>query len=132
MWTARRARHRLRVESPVRRFVILRSAEFIERPPRHRGIWPVVRQAANHAVARPAIRTIYIGVVIPAIPRLEEFLQAIVTDRQIGRNSDRGLFIVTALPNRKIRKAHNLRRLDTNFRNRCSLRWPRLHLIDER
>src|SRR5580704_5336899 len=132
LWTTRRTRDRLRVKPPVRGIVILSGTKLVESPIRHRGVGPVVRQAANHAITRPAIRTIYIGIVMPSIQRIDKFPQAIVTHRQIRRDANRGLLFAVALANRKIHKARNSCRLDANFLNRRGLWWPRIHLIQER
>ena len=111
------ASHRLRVEAPVGGIVVLGRAMLIELPRPHRGICAVVRQSENHGVARTANRAIYIRIEIARVRGIEHFVQAIFTDRQVGRNSRRRSRAAPALSNCKFAATERLRRLDFNIRD---------------
>src|SRR4029077_12774783 len=90
----------LGMKAPIRRIAVLCGAMLIQEPRGHRGTGAIVRQASNHAVARAAVRAIDIGIMIAMIPRIEEFLKAILAHWQVGRDSNRRPAFAGAFPNR--------------------------------
>src|SRR4051794_4164376 len=97
----RRTGDRLSVKSPVDGIYELLGTIFVERPPLHRGIGTVVRQAKHDGVTRATVRTVYVGITVTWIVVIEKLFEAVFTYRQIGRNPGRRLLAVLALPDRK-------------------------------
>ncbi len=84
MGAAPRASDRLRMKAPVRGISILRRAIVIETPRAHGRVCPVVGQILDHAVARPTIRAINVGIAKAPIPRVEQLAQAVFAHGKVG------------------------------------------------
>src|SRR5579872_2800046 len=108
--TAPRTSHRLRMKAPVGRIAVFSFAEFIQRPRLHRRIWPVVWQRQHYAVTRSTVRAVDVGIKIPAIAGIEEFLQTVFANGQVGRNANGRVLSVFALPNCKFVKSRRFDR----------------------
>ena len=84
-----RAAHRLGMEPPVRRVLVLLLAGPAQREPGHRRAGPVVRQLPDDRVARPAVRAVRERVAVPPIRRIGHLLQARVARRGVRRHQHR-------------------------------------------
>ena len=79
------ARIRLRMESSVRRIVILRLASRAHREPRHRSLRPVIRNPPRNREPRPAIGAIQKRIPEPPVLRIQQLPQTILASRRIRR-----------------------------------------------
>ena len=78
---------RLRVKAPIQGIVILGLALGAHGKSGHRGLWPVVGNAARDSEARTAVRAIQKRIPIAPIRRVEQFAQAIGTGGGVCGNA---------------------------------------------
>ena len=114
MRAARGTGNGLGVKAAIQWIRVVGSAMRIEVPHSHCGVGAIVRQPANDAVTRAAIRAIDVGIVATAIVGIEEFLQALLTHRKIGRNSRGRLAFGCAFPNCEIGETYGLGGFNTH------------------
>ncbi len=84
--TAAGAGDRLGVEAPVLRIVVLGCARRAQRESAHGRIGAVVWQTNGDGEPRPAVGAVDKRIAVSAIGRVEQFSQAVVTDRHVGRH----------------------------------------------
>ena len=78
---------RLRVEAPVARIVVLRLTAAAHDEAGHRGLRPVVGDAADDREAGPAVRAVDERVAVAAVGRVEQLGEAGVAGRGVGRHA---------------------------------------------
>ncbi len=88
--TAVRARHRLGVESPVRRVPVFALAGRAKPELAHAGPGPVVGQVIDDRGPRAAVGAVRERIPIPPILRVEELIQTVVAGGDVGREQPIG------------------------------------------
>ena len=58
----------------------------------------IIGNIIDDGIAGTTVGAVYEWVTVPAILRIEQFLEAVMTDRQVRRNKDRSLFSGVTLP----------------------------------
>ena len=71
----------------IHRVVVFRGADGAERPRRHCGQRPIVREAADDRKSRSAVRAVDVRVSVAAVGGVEQLLDARIANGQIGRDS---------------------------------------------
>ena len=99
---------RLGVETPVGGIVVFRLAVRAHREAAHRGIRAVVGQRFDDAETRAAIRAVGERVAVAAIPRIENFAQAIGAGRDVRENERGARAAFLARANAKFGKSSRL------------------------
>jgi hypothetical protein len=87
--SAHRAGVRLGVEAPVQRIGVFAQALRALGEWRHAGLCAVVGQGARQRVARPALRAVDEGIAVAPVGGIEQFGQAVVAGRRVGRDCRR-------------------------------------------
>src|ERR1700693_5180195 len=92
------AGYKLRVKTPVSGIGVFGVAFGVEQPTAHGGVLPVVRQAEHDGVTRTAVGAIDVGIPVTPVSRIEKLVQAVIANREIRRNANRGMIAALACP----------------------------------
>jgi len=74
------------MEAPVARIVVLRLASRTHLEPSHRGLWPVVGNAARDGEPRPAVGAVQKWIPVAPVGRVKQLAQAVWASRRIRWN----------------------------------------------
>ena len=96
------------VKPAVQWIVIFRVAGGTLFEPSHGRVWAIVRNFLDYAESRPAVRAVRKRIAISPVRRIQEFSQAIRTNRDIWQN-ERCLWArIVAIPNLEALMADNV------------------------
>src|ERR1700722_6190836 len=111
------ASYGLRMKAPVGGMGVFGGAFVVEQPVVHGRVLPVVRQAKHDGVTRTAVGAIDVGIPVMPVSRIEKLFQAVIANREVRRNTNRGMIAPLARPDSEVAQADKLRRLDIDFRD---------------
>jgi hypothetical protein len=86
LWATKRAGVWLGVKAPVEWIVVFRLASWTHGKDLHGCLFTIIRDILYDREARATVGTVNERIVIAPVGRIEQFVQAVVTGRTIGRN----------------------------------------------
>jgi hypothetical protein len=74
------------MKSSVPRIMIFPEAVRAHDKTRHSSVRPIIGDGSRYGISRAAVRAVDKGIEVSSVSRIEQFVQAVIADRDIGRD----------------------------------------------